>query len=249
MAQQYAHSIVEPVIACYSGTAERVGAAEHIEVPSGRMVEPGELGTYWLPADRSWYRRRESSDAAAEPSVSIRRPRTKSACSPVRQQDHTGCTITTQGAGRISLHFVTLSARGRCREEQKSARGSGVDTGNRCRPDGVVRVAGQPKGTTRNGLAPGPTRQGTEGVSCGATELATLAAALGATVSSAEPGQLDIRGLDPAHVGEAAATAGLVLHELTLVQGSLEEAYMQLTHGAVEYSSSRSATDLEGSRR
>lgn len=82
-----------------------------------------------------------------------------------------------------------------------------------------------------------------------ATELATLATALGATVSSAEPGELDIRGLDPAQVGEAAATAGLVLHELTLVQGSLEEAYMQLTHGAVEYSSSRSATDLEGSRR
>ncbi len=36
-------------------------------------------------------------------------------------------------------------------------------------------------------------------------------------------------------IGEAAATAGVVLHELTPVSSSLEEAYMTLTQDEVEY--------------
>jgi ABC-2 type transport system ATP-binding protein len=36
-------------------------------------------------------------------------------------------------------------------------------------------------------------------------------------------------------VGEAAATQGIVLHELTLQRGSLEQAFMQMTGDSVEY--------------
>jgi ABC-2 type transport system ATP-binding protein len=38
-----------------------------------------------------------------------------------------------------------------------------------------------------------------------------------------------------AHVGELAASEGLVLHELVDVAPSLEEAFMELTRDAVEY--------------
>lgn len=37
-------------------------------------------------------------------------------------------------------------------------------------------------------------------------------------------------------VGDLAAAAGITLHELAGVQGSLEEAFMQLTGDSVEYS-------------
>ncbi|GAA3797099.1 ABC transporter ATP-binding protein [Cellulomonas soli] len=70
-----------------------------------------------------------------------------------------------------------------------------------------------------------------------ATELAELLTGNGALVSSLEPGLLEVTGPNAEAVGELAAAARLVLHELTPVTGSLEEAYMNLTAGEVEYHS------------
>jgi ABC-2 type transport system ATP-binding protein len=46
---------------------------------------------------------------------------------------------------------------------------------------------------------------------------------------------LVVSGVGAARVGELAAEAGVVLHELTLRRGSLEEAFMQITGHDVEY--------------
>ena len=57
------------------------------------------------------------------------------------------------------------------------------------------------------------------------------------TVESIEPGLLEISGLTAQQLGEAAAANGLVLHELTPIQASLEEAFMDLTRDTVEFGS------------
>jgi ABC-2 type transport system ATP-binding protein len=67
---------------------------------------------------------------------------------------------------------------------------------------------------------------------------AALLAALdgaGATAHQDREGAILVDGLDPAAVGELAASQGLVLHELTPVRASLEDAFMELTRDAVEY--------------
>ncbi len=53
--------------------------------------------------------------------------------------------------------------------------------------------------------------------------------------TSAEPGVLTVTGLTAPRIGELAAGAGVVLHELTPSAGSLEAAYLQLTADDVEY--------------
>jgi ABC-2 type transport system ATP-binding protein len=68
-----------------------------------------------------------------------------------------------------------------------------------------------------------------------ATELAHVLAGEGVTIDSPERDLLAVRGLTAAQVGEAAAEAGLPLHELVAQKASLEEAFMRLTGGAVEY--------------
>ena len=55
------------------------------------------------------------------------------------------------------------------------------------------------------------------------------------TVEDIERGVLEITGLTAQQIGEAAAAHGLVLHELTPIQASLEEAFMDLTHDSVEF--------------
>jgi ABC-2 type transport system ATP-binding protein len=65
--------------------------------------------------------------------------------------------------------------------------------------------------------------------------LQTALAAEGATVSPAEDGSLLVTGLAAPRIGELAAAGGVVLHELTPVAGSLEQAYMELTKDEVEY--------------
>jgi ABC-2 type transport system ATP-binding protein len=45
---------------------------------------------------------------------------------------------------------------------------------------------------------------------------------------------------EPAQIGDVAGAEGLWIHELTLVQSSLEEAFMRLTAGSVEYHAGRS---------
>ncbi|MFC0002808.1 ABC transporter ATP-binding protein [Micromonospora siamensis] len=55
------------------------------------------------------------------------------------------------------------------------------------------------------------------------------------TVTSGEPGLLEVTGLTREQIGDRAATAGLTLHELSATEASLEEAFMTMTRDAVEY--------------
>jgi ABC-2 type transport system ATP-binding protein len=68
-----------------------------------------------------------------------------------------------------------------------------------------------------------------------ATQLRKLLLGEGISVASSAVGELDVVGLSSQEIGERAAAAGLVLHELSPVQASLEEAFMELTQDAVEY--------------
>jgi len=68
-----------------------------------------------------------------------------------------------------------------------------------------------------------------------ATQLAELLTRDGSTVTSDEPSLLVVTGADAPGIGELAAAQGFVLHELTPVTSTLEDAYMALTADAVEY--------------
>ncbi|WP_300018216.1 ABC transporter ATP-binding protein [Pseudonocardia sp.] len=67
-----------------------------------------------------------------------------------------------------------------------------------------------------------------------ATELAGLLRSAGLAVAQAD-GALRVTGAPRERVGEIAAAHGMVLHELATLQGSLEEAFMELTGQSVEY--------------
>src|ERR1700704_17939 len=64
----------------------------------------------------------------------------------------------------------------------------------------------------------------------------------GATVANSEPGQLEVTGMTSDEIGYRAAAAGLTLLELAPVEASLEDAFMALTHDAVEYRTPDTAT-------
>jgi ABC-2 type transport system ATP-binding protein len=73
-----------------------------------------------------------------------------------------------------------------------------------------------------------------------AAPLTELLAAEGGKVTASpgnggQPGVLTVTGLAAPRIGEIAAAGGIVLHELTPQLASLEEAYMELTAGSVEY--------------
>jgi len=57
----------------------------------------------------------------------------------------------------------------------------------------------------------------------------------GVTFTDAERGALEVHGLTPEQVGDAAAAAGIALHELSPQQASLEEAFMNLTRDELEF--------------
>jgi ABC-2 type transport system ATP-binding protein len=92
-----------------------------------------------------------------------------------------------------------------------------------------------------------------------ATQLAELLTREGATVTSDEPSLLQVTGAEAPGIGELAAASGIVLHELTPITSTLEEAYMQLTADSVEYQTESAnqhighgtvvPTVLEGARR
>lgn len=82
-----------------------------------------------------------------------------------------------------------------------------------------------------------------------AGELRTILADAHVSVVSPEPDVLEIRGSTSVRIGDAAAKAGIAVHELTPVSPSLEEAYMRLTENDVEYRTGQFATELEGSTR
>jgi ABC-2 type transport system ATP-binding protein len=71
----------------------------------------------------------------------------------------------------------------------------------------------------------------------------TLVAA-GARVEMPEPGELEVHGLRAERIGEIAAQSRLVLHELTPLQVTLEDAFMSTTADAVEYRTDR--LDIHG---
>jgi ABC-2 type transport system ATP-binding protein len=70
-----------------------------------------------------------------------------------------------------------------------------------------------------------------------AGHLADLLRRSGASVTSTGPGALEVSGRTAAEIGDSAAEAGVPLHELASVEGSLEDAYLQLTADQVEYHS------------
>ncbi|NNC10854.1 ATP-binding cassette domain-containing protein [Planctomonas sp. JC2975] len=71
-------------------------------------------------------------------------------------------------------------------------------------------------------------------------QVSALTAALAGpdiTVTSFDDGALEVTGLNAAQIGDAAAASGVPLHELTPIDASLEEAYLELTQDEVEYHS------------
>jgi ABC-2 type transport system ATP-binding protein len=78
-----------------------------------------------------------------------------------------------------------------------------------------------------------------------ATELRDLVLGPDVTVTSNETGMLEIDGLTAEQIGEAAAAAHIVLHELVQQQASLEEAFMELTRDQVEFRAEAAPVPVE----
>jgi ABC-2 type transport system ATP-binding protein len=89
----------------------------------------------------------------------------------------------------------------------------------------VADIVGRAAGTTVRVCSPEATR------------LVELLAGPGVDITSTTPQWLEVTGSTAQAIGEVAAAAQLVLHELTPVTGSLEAAYMTLTQDEVEYHS------------
>ena len=70
-----------------------------------------------------------------------------------------------------------------------------------------------------------------------ADDLEVLLRRVGALVVTTEPGLLEVSGTSAERIGDAAASAGIPVHELTPFGSSLEDAYLQLTADEVEYHS------------
>jgi ABC-2 type transport system ATP-binding protein len=69
-------------------------------------------------------------------------------------------------------------------------------------------------------------------------DVSALAGAMvseGGTVTATEDGALRVTHLEAPRIGELAAAHRIVLHELTPQRASLEEAFMELTRGSLEY--------------
>ncbi|POH69420.1 multidrug ABC transporter ATP-binding protein [Cryobacterium zongtaii] len=87
----------------------------------------------------------------------------------------------------------------------------------------------------------GATRSVTRVRTHDAERLVKTIAGPGVVVSMLTDGAIEISGMTAEEVAVAASTAGVVLHEVASVSGSLEEAYIALTAGEVEYRSSNPA--------
>ncbi|MFV2172952.1 ATP-binding cassette domain-containing protein [Actinomadura sp. LOL_016] len=79
-----------------------------------------------------------------------------------------------------------------------------------------------------------------------AAELAARLGPDGARVRRGDEGELVVSGVTAERVGLAAHAAGLPLFELTAVQASLEEAYMELTGSSVEYDAAAPGVERTG---
>jgi ABC-2 type transport system ATP-binding protein len=71
------------------------------------------------------------------------------------------------------------------------------------------------------------------------TEVMAVLASAGATVTSTGSDALVVTGLDPQRIAELAASRSLRIHELYRERASLEDAYIDLTRGAVEFVAER----------
>jgi ABC-2 type transport system ATP-binding protein len=78
-----------------------------------------------------------------------------------------------------------------------------------------------------------------------AAELVAAVSGPDVSVVTLEPGLLVVEGLTAEQIGEQAARSGLVLHELTPQQVTLEEAFMDITQGELEF---RAHAHLEAAR-
>ena len=79
-----------------------------------------------------------------------------------------------------------------------------------------------------------------------AQALAGLVAGPDVTVTAVAAGLIEIVGLSAEQVGEEAAANQIVLHELTPKTATLEEAFMELTHDAVEFQAAAPALAASG---
>jgi len=78
-----------------------------------------------------------------------------------------------------------------------------------------------------------------------ATELADAVSAGGGRCERIDGGALQVFGLTSDQIGELAAAQQLILHELTPLQVSLEDAFMSITKDSVEYQhSATTSTDV-----
>ena len=68
-----------------------------------------------------------------------------------------------------------------------------------------------------------------------ASALRDALAALNVAVTSSDRDLLEVHGVSSSAIGETAARHGIVLHELTPLKASLEDAFMRLTGDSVEY--------------
>jgi ABC-2 type transport system ATP-binding protein len=75
-------------------------------------------------------------------------------------------------------------------------------------------------------------------------ELAPLLESAGASISQNVAHELIVTGIEAAAIGEIAVQHGIVLHELAPRRASLEAAFMELTHSAVDYRADGNVVDL-----
>jgi ABC-2 type transport system ATP-binding protein len=68
-----------------------------------------------------------------------------------------------------------------------------------------------------------------------AGQLVAAVTSKGAASVAGADGSVEVRGMSTEQVGDLAFAEGIRLHELTTVRASLEEAFMELTAGSVEY--------------
>ena len=74
-------------------------------------------------------------------------------------------------------------------------------------------------------------------VSPDAEQLGEALTRAGATTTGTQPGRLEVHGMSSADIGTLAARIGVVLHQLTPEQASLEDAFMTMTRDEVEFHS------------
>jgi ABC-2 type transport system ATP-binding protein len=78
-----------------------------------------------------------------------------------------------------------------------------------------------------------------------AARLRGLLASPGVTVSSDQPGVLTVAGMASDEVGTVAGRSGITLYELVPQHASLEDAFLELTGGSVEYRAPEPGAGLE----